>query len=409
MLTSPAMSEPRRRFLNLDAIILSLGFVSLFNDIASEMIYPLLPAFLAVTLGAGPAAVGLVEGVAEATASLGKGLFGWLSDRQGRRKPFVVAGYAASVFTRPLLSLAPGWGAVLGIRFLDRIGKGIRTAPRDSMIAAAVEPRRRGLAYGFDRAMDNAGAMIGPLLAALLLRFAFRSVRPVFALSLIPGLLALGFLQFGAREKTAAPASAKKPPLFRGERLARRFRVLLGIFALFGLASSTDAFLLLRAQQCGVPLWAVPLLWAAFNGAKSAASTPLGSLADRIGRIPTILIGWGIYAGSYFGFARARTAAAIWALFLVYALFYALTEGPERALVAEMSQERTRGRAFGLFHMIQGMAALPASVIFGLLWGRFGPAVAFEAGAAVAAAAALLLAAFAIGHSRRNLRARPSS
>ncbi len=396
----PVMAATRRRFLDLDAIVISLGFVSLFNDIASEMIYPLLPSFLAVTLGAGPAAIGIVEGVAESTASLGKGLFGWLSDRRGRRKPFVAAGYAASVFARPLLSAAPGWGAVLGIRFLDRVGKGVRTAPRDSMIAAAVEPGRRGLAYGFDRAMDNAGAMIGPLVAALLLRFAFKSVRPVFALSIVPGLIALGFLQFGAKEKHSPPPAVNAPRPPGDGALSRRFLFLIAIFAFFGLASSTDAFLLLRAQQCGVPLWAVPLLWAAFNGVKAAASTPLGSLADRIGRTPSILLGWGVYAGSYFGFALARSPQAAWALFLTYALFYALTEGPERALVAGMAGESSRGRAFGLFHMTQGIVALPASVVFGLLWRKFGPAVAFETGAAVAAAAALLLAVFAIGQSR---------
>ncbi|MGH9440909.1 MAG: MFS transporter [Thermoanaerobaculia bacterium] len=396
------MAEPRRRFLQLDPVILALGFVSLFNDIASEMIYPLLPAFLAVTLGAGPAAVGVVEGFAEATASLGKGLFGWLSDRKTRRKPFVEAGYAASVFARPLLSLAPGWGAVLGIRFLDRIGKGIRTAPRDSMIAAAAEPARRGIAYGFDRAMDNAGAMIGPLIAALLLKLAFTGVRPVFALSLVPGVIALLLLRFGAREKASPVAPKERRLEIRRGAFSGRFLFLVGIFAVFGLASSTDAFLLLRAQQCGIPLWEVPLLWAAFNGVKAAASTPLGSLADRIGRIPSILLGWGVYAGSYFGFALARTPSAAWTLFLTYALFYALTEGPERALVAGMSEEGGRGRAFGLFHMTQGIAALPASVIFGLLWKSFGPRVAFEAGAAVAAAAALLLVVFAMGHSREG-------
>ena len=391
---------PRRRFLDLDAIIISLGFVSLFNDIASEMIYPLLPAFLAVTLGAGPAAVGIVEGVAEATASLGKGVFGWLSDRSRRRKPFVVAGYGASIFTRPLLSLAPGWIAVLGIRFLDRIGKGVRTAPRDSMIAAAVEPRRRGIAYGFDRAMDNAGAMIGPLVAALLLRFAFRDVRPVFALSVVPGLAALTILML-ARERRPAERAPRSDAPEEG-RLPRPFFLLIGIFALFGLASSTDAFLLLRAQQCGVPLWEVPLLWAAFNGVKAAASTPLGSLADRIGRIPTILLGWGVYSASYFGFGRAATAAQAWGLFLVYSLFYALTEGPERALIAEMSEKGQRGRAFGLFHMTQGLAALPASIVFGLLWRKFGPVTAFDAGAALAAASAVMLGIFAIGRGGRN-------
>ncbi|HET9794188.1 MAG TPA: MFS transporter [Thermoanaerobaculia bacterium] len=384
------MAAARRRFLDLPPVVVSLGLVSFFNDIASEMIYPLLPAFLTATLGAGPEIVGLVEGVAESTAAIGKGFFGWLSDRRRRRKPFVFAGYAASVFTRPLLSLAPGWGAVVGIRFLDRIGKGVRTAPRDAMIAGAVDPARRGIAYGFERAMDNAGAMVGPLVAALLLKLFFRDVRPVFALSVVPGIAALAILLFGTRDEKGPPRAKS---VLAGPALPKRFYAVISIFTLFAFANSTDAFLLLRAREAGVPLWAIPALWAFFSGAKSLANTPLGALADRIGRTPTILAGWAVYAGVYWEFGRVHTARGIWAVFGIYALYYALTEGAQRAYVADVAGPEARGRAFGLFHLAVGIAALPASVLFGLLWEKLGPTAAFDAGAAVALLSALALAA----------------
>ncbi|HKB71197.1 MAG TPA: MFS transporter [Thermoanaerobaculia bacterium] len=383
----------RKRFLGLPPVVVSLGLVSLFNDVASDMIYPLLPAFLTATLGAGPEIVGIVEGVAETTAAIGKGFFGWLSDRRHRRKPFVVGGYAASVFTRPLLALAPGWGVVVGIRFLDRIGKGVRTAPRDAMIAGAVDPARRGVAYGFERAMDNAGAMIGPLIAALLLKLFFRDVRPVFALSVVPGIAALAILLFGTREPKVP--SAGKPAL-SGPPLPKRFYVVMSIFTLFAFANSTDAFLLLRARQGGVPLWAIPALWAFFSGAKALANTPLGALADRIGRTPTILAGWAVYAVVYYEFGRVKSAGGVWALFGIYALYYALTEGAQRAYVADVAGPNARGRAFGLFHLAVGIAALPASILFGLLWEKLGPAAAFDAGAAVALLSALALAAVSL-------------
>jgi MFS family permease len=391
---TPAVA--RRRFLSLSPLVVSLGLVSLFNDIASEMIYPLLPAFLTATLGAGTAAVGIVEGVAEATAAVGKGFFGWLSDRRAKRKPFVMAGYAASVAARPLIALAPGWGAVVAIRFFDRIGKGVRTAPRDAMIAGAVDPKRRGIAYGFERAMDNAGATIGPLVAALLLKFWFTDVRSVFALSIVPGLAALAILKFRAREEKTV--DVERAPSSDGARLPRRFYAVIGIFTLFAFANSTDAFLLLRARECGVPLWAIPALWAFFNGAKALTNTPLGALADRVGRMPTILVGWLAYAGVYFAFGRVGTPGGIWALFGIYALYYALTEGAQRAYVADVAGPRARGRAFGAFHLFTGLAALPASILFGVLWARLGAATAFDVGAGIALASAAALAALSFFH-----------
>jgi MFS family permease len=383
------MNPPRSR--RLPATVVSLGIVSLFNDIASEMIYPLLPAFLALILGAGPAALGVVEGIAESTASLGKAAFGWLSDRGGRRKRYVVAGYALSVVARPLVAVAHAWGVVAAIRFVDRVGKGIRAAPRDAMIAGAVDPTRRGIAYGFERAMDNAGALIGPLIAAALLAFVTSDVRVVFGLAVVPGLIALGILLAGTRDEILAPVPSG-PAADVGAPLPRRFWWVVAIFTVFGLAYSSDAFLLLRARDLGMPMWQIPLLWSAFNGTKAALNAPAGAWTDRRGRVPVIVAGWLLYAGVYAAFGRVRGTGGIWALFILYAVFYALTEGAQRALVADLAGLRARGRAFGIFHTGVGLAALPASLLFGILWKARGARVAFDVDAVLAllSAAALL-------------------
>jgi MFS family permease len=238
--------------------------------------------------------------------------------------------------------------------------------------------------------MDNAGAMVGPLVAALLLKLWFRDVRPVFALSVVPGIAALAFLLFGARDGKGAPRARAA---LAGPALPKRFYAVISIFTLFALANSTDAFLLLRARQAGVPLWAIPALWAFFSGAKALGNTPLGALADRIGRTPTILAGWAVYAGVYRAFGRVRTPGGIFAVFGIYALYYALTEGAQRAYVADVAGPEARGRAFGLFYLATGIAALPASILFGLLWEKLGPAAAFDIGAGIALLSTLALAA----------------
>ncbi|HJW14395.1 MAG TPA: MFS transporter [Thermoanaerobaculia bacterium] len=370
---------------------MALGWVSFLNDAASEMIYPLLPDFVTRTLGAGPAALGLIEGIAESTASLVKVAAGWWSDRTRRRKPLVVAGYTIAAAARPLLALATSWGQVLAIRFSDRLGKGLRTPPRDALLASLATSRSRGKAFGIQRAMDNAGALVGPVLAALLLRFWIREERTLFLLALVPGLLALLLLVVRIPEKRQAVASEPAAP---SGPMPRGLRVAIIVFALFTLANSTDAFLLLRARDCGIPVWQLPLLWAFFNGAKAAAGVPGGALSDRIGRIPTIASGWAIYALSYVGFAFASTPLAAWGLFGFYALFFAATEGAERALIADLAGERLRGRAFGAFHGAVGLAALPASVLFGLWWKLFGPATAFLIGAGLSLLATAALLAF---------------
>jgi MFS family permease len=381
-------NRPKRR---LPKGVRTLGWVSLLSDFSSDMIYPLLPDFLTRTLGASTAALGVIEGVAEATASAGKVISGWWSDRVRRRKVFVVAGYSIAAVARPLVALATSWLHVLAIRFADRVGKGIRTAPRDALLAELVTPENRGRAYGLQRAMDNAGAVVGPLVAALLLKTVLSDERQVFLLAFVPGVLAVVLLVLRVRETSAAEQVAAVPERTAGGRLPRGFWIATSIFVLFTFANSTDAFLLLRARDCGVPIWQLPLLWAFFNGVKAALGVPGGALADRIGHVHAVAWGWGVYAAAYVGFAYVSQTKWVWALFAGYALFFALSEGAERALVAALVGGRLRGRAFGVFHGSIGAAALPSSILFGIWWKAFGPRVAFLIGAALAAAALVVL------------------
>jgi MFS family permease len=366
----------------------TFGLVSLLTDASSEMIFPLLPAFLTGPLHAGPRFVGLVEGIAEATATAFKILSGRLADRLPRRKPLVVAGYLLSSAARPLIALAAAPAHVLGLRFLDRVGKGTRGAPRDAVMAEVTPPAARGRAFGFQRAMDHAGAMVGPLVASLLLALGL-PLRAVFALSAVPAALSVIVLvaRWRERAREAAPAAV----LEESERAggpARGLRAYLAVLGLFALGNSSDAFLLLRAQDLGVSLAVLPIVWTLHHAVKAAASTPGGALSDRLGRRRTIVAGWAVYAACYVGFALAGAAWHAWALFALYGLFHALTEGPERALVAALSPAGARGRAFGLYHAITGGMMLPASLLTGALWERFGPAPALLTGAALAAAAA---------------------
>ena len=378
----------------------ALGWVSFLNDAASEMIYPLLPDFITRTLGAGPAALGLIEGIAESTSSLAKVGAGWWSDKAGRRKPFVVAGYSLATVARSLVGVAANWGQILAIRFFDRLGKGLRTPPRDALLAEIASSGDRGRAYGLQRAMDNAGAFAGPIVAAILLKFFIREERTVFLLTLIPGLLAVAVLVLRIPERKAKNPAAKVrlewPP-----RLPRRLWMLIGIFCFFTLANSTDAFLLLRARDCGVPLWQLPLLWAFFNGAKALFGVPAGALSDRVGRTPLIILGWAIYTAAYVGFAFASSPPAAWSLFGFYALFFAATEGAERAMIADLTEGELRGRAFGVFHGAVGLAALPASILFGLWWKLFGAKTAFLIGAALSLVATAALLVFRASMKRR--------
>ena len=389
----------------LNVGVVTLGWVSFLSDVASDMIYPLLPDFLTRTLGAGPAVLGVIEGVAESTASWMKLASGWWSDRIRRRKPIIVAGYSIAAAARPLVGLTTSWVQVLAIRFSDRVGKGIRTSPRDALIADLTPPEIRGRAFGLQRAMDNAGALVGPVLAFLLLRFWIREERTLFLLAFLPGLAAV-LLLLSRVSETARPRKPS-PPVVRteGAPLPRAFWMMIGIFILFTLANSTDAFLLLRARDSGVAVSELPLLWGFFNGAKAAAGVPGGRLADRIGRARSIALGWLVYSVSYFGFALAVRPGAIWGLFALYGLFFGLTEGAERALIADLVPAERLGRAFGIFHASVGLAALPASVLFGLWWKLLGPQVAFSIGACLALCATIALLLSRIGLARSARRA----
>jgi MFS family permease len=386
------MGKNDQKIFGFHRNIFFLGLVSLFTDISSEMIYPLLPVFLVSILGVGPTFVGLVEGVAEATASFLKLFSGWVSDRRQKRKFLVVSGYTLSTVTRPLVAAATAGWHVLFIRFLDRVGKGIRTSPRDALVADSTPESEYGKAFGFQRALDHTGAVIGPLIAFLLLTFITQQYRTLFLLAYIPGIIALFLLIFGVRERIAAqPAPSSQPVQLTLRPFDRRFKIFLLIIILFSLGNSSDAFLILKAKEAGVSVSLLPVLWAVLHISKSLSATPGGILSDRYGRRKMIIAGWILYGGVYFGFALAQTSEMVWILFVVYGLFYGLTEGGERALVANLVQPHLRGTAYGLFHFSIGLSTLPASLLMGFLWETFSPKAAFSFGAVMALLAAVLL------------------
>lgn len=397
---SRATSAPAAPSLSVRALlhgnVLWLSLVSLLNDAASEMIYPLLPLFLVGALGATPAFLGVIEGVAESTASFLKLASGYLSDRAVRRKPFIFWGYGIAAVVRPLIALVTSPWHVLAVRFTDRVGKGLRSAPRDALLAESVPPGSRGTAFGLHRAADHAGAVVGPLLASALLLLLPGQLRTVFLLALVPGLISLVVIAARVREEPRVRAEATSlpaVPLLARVRAAWRGPLgrYLAVLVIFTLGNATDAFLLLRAQELGVPIAAIPLLWGALHVSKMLWSTPGGMVADRFGPRRAIVSGWLIYGLTYAAFAVSTRAWHAWALFLLYGLFYGLTEAPEKALIAELAPPERRGAAFGAYHFAVGVAALPASVIFGAVWTIHGATAAFLLGAVLALAAALLL------------------
>lgn len=373
--------------------VVALGVVSLLTDAGTEMVTPLLPLFLTTVLGAGPAFLGLVEGAAESAASLLRLLAGWWSDRLGRRKGLTVAGYTLSSATRPVLALAAAPWHVLAVRLVDRVGKGIRGAPRDALLAASAAAGRRGLVFGFHRSMDHAGAVLGPLLATALLVVFSADLRTVFWLATIPAVASVLVLALAVREEAGGPSGTAPAPVGPPGSLTSdaRFPRLLVLVVLFTLGNSSDAFLLLKAQQTGVPVALLPILWAALHVVKALASLPGGALSDRWGRGRVLGLGWLLYAAVYAGFAFASSAAAMWGLTLTYGLYFGLTEGVERALIADFSPPAWRATAYGWYHLAIGIAALPSSLLMGALWQAFGPGVAFATGAGCALLAAALL------------------
>jgi MFS family permease len=379
----------------LPRTVVALGFVSFLTDLSSEMIYPLLPLFLSGVLHAGAVALGLIEGVAESTAALLKLVSGIWADRSRRRKPLVVAGYSLAGAVRPLVGLATAWPFVLGIRFLDRIGKGLRTSPRDALIADVTDPSVRGRAYGFQRAMDHAGAVGGPLMAAGLLTLSGLNLRQVFLLSAVPAAIVILVLVWGVRESGAGLVTHTRLVRLRRDwrRLGARFHGLLTAIFIFTLGNSTDAFLLLSLSQAGVTAAWVAVLWALHNGVRMTSAYAGGMIADRHGGRQPITAGWILYALVYLGFGIAASAPVRVALFVIYGVYYGLTEPAEKAWISRLVHENLRGTAFGYYNFAIGIGALPASLLFGYLFQSFGGAVAFAAGAALAFLAVILLLA----------------
>lgn len=378
--------------------VLVLSAVSFLTDVSSEMIYPLLPVFLASTLGAGAVAVGAIEGVAQAVAALMQVISGGWSDRVPRRKPLIVVGYGIASALRPLIGLATNVTQVLAIRVGDRIGKGMRGAPRDALIAESVAMEDRGRAFGFHRAADHAGAVIGPLAAYALLGWGAIELRTVFLLAAIPGALAIAVAWLGIWEEPRVREGERRGLGAVPSGVLAKYLVVLAIFT---LGNSTDAFLLLRAREAGVPLAHLPLLWAFLHVVKSVASTPGGALSDRVGRRPMLLAGWAVYAAVYVGFGLASSALTIWGLMALYGLYHGLTEGTEKALVADLAGSAERGWAFGWFNLVLGLMALPASLLFGAIWDTRGAAVAFGFGAAMAGLASVLAWGWLPGGTKR--------
>jgi MFS family permease len=368
-----------------------LGLASLLNDVASEMIFPLLPQFLLKVLGGSLFWLGIIEGAVDTTASVVKLFAGGWSDRAGSRKAFVVFGYGLAAVVRPLISVIVAPWQLLLIRTADRFGKGIRTSPRDAMIAECTPPHLRGRAFGFNRGMDHLGAAVGPLLAAAFLWFYPDQFRALFLLTVLPGLLVVALVVFGLREARALqPADPKldwkfKPP-------SGTFRLYLCALVVFTLGNSSDAFLLVRAGELGISAPLLPIVWCGFHVGKSGGNLLAGRVVDKIGPRPMILLGWLFYAGIYLAFALATTAWQAWVLFLAYAVFFALTEPAERTLVANLVGAQERGLAYGWFNAAVGIATLPASLVFGGLYQWCGALVAFGWGAALALLAALMLA-----------------
>jgi len=388
------------RKTRLPRTVFALAAVSLLTDASSEMIYPLLPLFLSSVLGASATTLGAIEGAAESVAALLKLGSGVWSDRLTRRKPLVVFGYALASAVRPLIGLAQSAWQVGALRVTDRIGKGIRTSPRDALIADAVQPSQRGAAFGLHRAGDHLGGVVGPVLAFALLQLFGFSLRSVFLLAAIPAALSLLVLIAGVREEARRSTQDGGVRVGEPAALGSEFWKYLSVLFLFALGNASDAFLLLRASALGVAAAHVPLLWAAHHVVKAMANVPGGALSDRIGRRPLIVAGWAVYAVVYLAFARASTAWHVWALFLGYGLYFGLTEGVEKAFVADLVPERLRGSAYGWFNFTLGLAAFPASLIFGVLWDKRGPTTAFGVAAVLAAAASVLLLVMVRGRGR---------
>ncbi|SDO32385.1 Predicted arabinose efflux permease, MFS family [Paenibacillus sp. yr247] len=392
------LSQPKKRNLfAMSPVIIVLGLVSLFTDLSSNMIVPILPLYLTSVLHVQVGSIGIIEGIAESTASILKLFSGWITDRVGKYKLLMLIGYGLSNLTKPFFALSASWNQVLMIRFSDRLGKGIRTSPRDALIADSTTKEERGKAFGFRRAMDTLGAALGPLVAFGVLAMFTNNYLLVFWLSVIPGLIAVALIVFFLKEKTYnATEKQSKLPQIGFKNLNRRFMWFSLISTLFTVGNFSDAFLVLRAQDAGMYPALIPLAFFAFNISCSILSMPIGILSDRIGRRPVLISGFFIFAAVYFGFGMAKSVAWIWVLFFLYGFYYAFTDGIQKAYIADIVPEGQRGTAMGTYNALTGLAALPASIIAGFLWQSFGPMVAFSSSSIIAILAAILMIIFRI-------------
>lgn len=415
------------KIAGLERNVFFTGLVSFFMDFSSEMIYPLVPIFLTSVLGVNKSVIGLIEGVAESTASLLKVFSGWFSDRIGKRKILLIAGYGISTFSRPIVALSTLWGHVLAFRFVDRLGKGIRGAPRDAIIAESTPHKDLGRSFGFHRGMDTLGAVAGPATAFIILLFFTGNYRLVFWLSMIPGIIAVLLIIFFIKEKTIMKGETSKtknssedfvippnPPFphsggfaevkvkgGKGGLFDRRYKAFIAVATLFAIGNSSDVFLILKATSVGVKETQIPILYLSFNLVYALTSLPAGILSDRIGRKKVMLSGFILFGFIYWGFAVSSEQRYIWGLFLLYGVFMGLTEGVQKAYLGTIIPEKFKATGYGIYNTFVGLAIFPASVIGGYLWDKYGPHATFYYGTCTAFTSAVL---FLIIFSRKGRR-----
>jgi MFS family permease len=383
----------QRKVFGLNPNVFFLGIVSLLTDVSSEMIFTLVPLFLANVIGATTTIVGLIGGLSESTDAIFRILSGWFSDRVRKRKSLAVLGYSISTIAKPFMYLASTWGSVLAIKFGDRVGKGIRTSPRDALVADSVSAEERGRGFGLHRAMDTTGAVLGLALAAMIiylvqgreLGLSLKTYQWLVLVGIVPAVLAVLVLLFFVHERKESSPNARQklsPIGFAG--FNTRFKLFLAIMVVFTLGNSSDFFVILRAQNLGSSVLYVTLMLVLFNITYAVTALPAGVLSDRLGRRRVIAVGWAIYALVYLGFALASSLWQIWLLFACYGVYYGVVEGVARAFVADLVPEEKRGTAYGLYHGVVGLTLLPASLIAGWLWQAYSPAAPFYFGAALA-------------------------
>jgi MFS family permease len=401
-LTEPFDGEiPRRKIWGVSPNVFFLGIVSFLNDISSEMIFTLIPLFLSNVLGVTTTVIGLIGGLSESADALFRIFSGWFSDRIGRRKSLAVAGYTVSTIAKPFMYLASTWGVVLGVRFGDRVGKGIRTSSRDALLADSAPPEERGRSFGFHRALDTSGAVTGLIIAAVVVYFvqgggfglSLKTYHWLVLIGIVPAVVAVLILLRFVKERRRRILPESHRPGFNLVKLAAgfdtRFKLFLVIMTLFTLGNSSDFFVVLRAQNMGFSVFHIVLMLILFNATYAAVALPAGKISDRLGRRRVISMGWGVYALIYLGFALAGEAWQVWLLFAGYGIYYGIVEGVARAFVADLVPAEKRGTAYGLYHGVVGLTLLPASLIAGWLWQAYSPEAPFFFGAGMAAIATI--------------------